>query len=46
MVVRMPEDSFMHNSGIWGRAEEAASTAGSNGASQSCEENMWEDGNR
>ena len=36
MVVRMPEDSFMDDGGIWGRAEEAASTAGSNGASQSC----------
>lgn len=46
MAVRMPEEWFMKGSGIFGCMEETDPKAGSNGASQSWEENLWEDGNR
>ena len=45
-VVRMPEERFMEGSGIFGCMEETDLMAGSNGASQSWEEKLWEDGNK
>lgn len=36
----------MEGNGIFGCMEETDPMAGSNGASQSWEENSWEDGNR
>ena len=45
-VQRMPEERLMEGSGIFGCMEEADLMAGSNGASQSWEQNLWEDGNR